>query len=85
MQTLINFPAENCDVSDLMKLTNLRKLVIDDPKFGDIFRYPNVTFSHLESLFFVSSEDISIVHVALGCPNLYNLLVEGPIKNFSRT
>ncbi|KAL5141153.1 putative disease resistance protein [Glycine soja] len=81
-ETLINFPAENCDVSDLMKLTNLRKFVIDDPKFGDIFRYPNVTFSHLESLFFVSSEDISIVHVALGCPNLYNLLVEGPIKNF---
>ncbi|KAL2604207.1 hypothetical protein AAZV13_09G056600 [Glycine max] len=75
LQTLINFPAENCDVSDLMKLTNLRKLVIDDPKFGDIFRYPNVTFSHLESLFFVSSEDISIVHVALGCPNLYNLLL----------
>ncbi|KAG4990671.1 hypothetical protein JHK87_024128 [Glycine soja] len=37
-ETLINFPAENCDVSDLMKLTNLRKLVIDDPKFGDIFR-----------------------------------------------
>ncbi|KAG4956843.1 hypothetical protein JHK85_043223 [Glycine max] len=82
LQTLVNFPAEKCDVSDLMKLTNLRKLVIDDPKFGDIFKYPNVTFSHLESLFFVSSEDISIVHVALGCPNLYKLHIEGPIKIF---
>ncbi|TKY72786.1 putative disease resistance protein [Spatholobus suberectus] len=82
LQTLVNFPAEKCDVRDLMKLTNLRKLVIDDPNFGDIFRYPNVTFSHLESLFFVSSEDISIVHVALGCPNLYKLHIEGPIRNF---
>lgn len=82
LQTLINFPAEKCHVKDLMKLTNLRKLVIDDPNFGGIFRYPNVQFSHLESLFFVSYEDTSIVHVALGCPNLYKLHIEGPIKNF---
>ncbi|XP_020223141.1 putative disease resistance protein At1g50180 [Cajanus cajan] len=82
LQTLVNFPAEKCGVRDLMKLTNLRKLVIEDPKFGDIFRYRNVTFSHLESLFFVSSEDISITDVALGCPNLYKLHMEGPIKNF---
>ncbi|KAK7329090.1 hypothetical protein VNO77_23236 [Canavalia gladiata] len=82
LQTLVNFPAEKCDVRDLMKLTNLRKLVIDDSKFGDIFKSPNVTFSHLESLFFVSSEDISIVHVAAGCPNLYKLHIEGPIKTF---
>ncbi|RDX84079.1 putative disease resistance protein, partial [Mucuna pruriens] len=82
LQTLVNFPAKKCNVSDLMRLTNLRKLVIDDPMFGDIFRYPDVTFSHLVSLSFVSSEDISIVHVALGCPNLYKLHIEGPIKNF---
>ncbi|QCE13501.1 putative disease resistance protein At1g50180 [Vigna unguiculata] len=82
LQTLINFPAEKCHVRDLMKLTNLRKLVIDDPNFGGIFRYPNVQFKHLESLFFVSYEDISVVHVALGCPNLYKLHIEGPIKNF---
>ncbi|CAJ1975822.1 unnamed protein product [Sphenostylis stenocarpa] len=82
LQTLINFPAEKCDVGDLMKLTNLRKLEIDDPKFGHIFRSHNLQFSHLKSLFFVSYEDISIVHVALGCPNLYKLHIDGPIKNF---
>ncbi|XP_027338957.1 putative disease resistance protein At1g50180 [Abrus precatorius] len=82
LQTLVNFPSEKCGVRDLMKLTNLRKLVIDDPKFGDIFRSPNVTFSHLASLFFVCSEDISTVHVVVGCPNLYKLHIEGPIKNF---
>ncbi|KAJ1439849.1 P-loop containing nucleoside triphosphate hydrolase [Sesbania bispinosa] len=82
LQTLVNFPAEKCDVRDLMKLTNLRKLVIDDPKYGDIFKSPDVTFRHLESLFFVSSEDISVVQVAAGCPNLYKLDIEGPIINF---
>ncbi|XP_061371186.1 putative disease resistance protein At1g50180 [Gastrolobium bilobum] len=82
LQTLVNFPAEKCDVRDLMKLTNLRKLVIDDPKFGDIFKSHDVTFSHLESLFFVSSENMSIVLVVAGCPNLYKLHIEGPIMNF---
>ncbi|XP_057430343.1 putative disease resistance protein At1g50180 [Lotus japonicus] len=82
LQTLVNFPAEKCDVRDLMKLTNLRKLVIDDPKFGDIFKSSNVTFNYLESLFFVSSEEISVLQVALGCPNLYKLHIEGPIVNF---
>lgn len=82
LQTLVNFPAEKCHVRDLTRLTKLRKLVIDDPNFGDIFRPSNVTFSHLESLFFVSSEDVSIVHVAIGCPNLYKLHIEGPIRNF---
>lgn len=82
LQTLVNFPAEKCDVRDLVKLTKLRKLVIDDPKYGDIFKSPEVTFSHLESLFFVSSEDISVLQVAAGCPNLYKLHIEGPIANF---
>lgn len=82
LQTLVNFPSEKCDVRDLIKLTNLRKLVIDDPKFGEIFKSSSVTFSHLESLFFVSSEDISIIQVTIGCPNLYKLHIEGPIRNF---
>jgi hypothetical protein len=82
LQTLVNFPAEKCDVKDLMKLTNLRKLVIDDPNYGEIFKSTNVTFNHLESLFYVSSEEISILEVSRGCPNLYKLHIEGPISNF---
>ncbi|XP_019434272.1 PREDICTED: putative disease resistance protein At1g50180 [Lupinus angustifolius] len=82
LQTLVNFPSEKCDVRDLMNLTSLRKLVIDDPNFGDIFKSLNVTFNQLESLLFVSSEDTSIPHIAAGCPNLYKLKIEGPIMNF---
>ncbi|GAU51546.1 hypothetical protein TSUD_414090 [Trifolium subterraneum] len=82
LQTLVNFPAEKCDVKDLMKLTNLRKLVIDDPNYGEIFKSTNITFNHLESLFYVSSEEISILEVSAGCPNLYKLHIEGPISNF---
>lgn len=82
LQTLVNFPADKCDVRDLMNLTSLRKLVIDDPEYGDIFKSPNVTFSHLESLLFVSSEDISVSQVTAACPNLYKLHIEGPIMNF---
>lgn len=81
LQTLVNFPAEKCDVKDLMKLTSLRKLVIDDPNYGDIFKSTNVTFNHLESLFYVSSEEISVLDVSAGCPNLYKLHIEGPISN----
>lgn len=79
LQTLVNFPPEKCDVRDLLKLTNLRKLVIDDPIFGDIFKSPGVTFGRLESLFFVCTEDIEVPQVAAGCPNLYKLHIEGPI------
>ncbi|XP_058723298.1 putative disease resistance protein At1g50180 [Vicia villosa] len=82
LQTLVNFPADKCDVKDLMKLTELRKLVIDDPNFGEVFKSTNVKFIHLESLFYVSSEDISILEVSAGCPNLYKLHIEGPITNF---
>ncbi|KAI4335328.1 hypothetical protein L6164_013983 [Bauhinia variegata] len=79
LQTLVNFPAEKCYVSDLIKLTNLRKLVVDDPTFGDIFKSQSVTFSCLESLFFVSTEDISVAQVVEGCPNIYKLQIEGPM------
>ncbi|KAL5098217.1 hypothetical protein RYX36_002544 [Vicia faba] len=82
LQTLVNFPAEKCDVKDLMKLTYLRKLVIDDPNFGEVFESTNETFIHLESLFYVSSEEISMVEVSAGCPSLYKLHIEGPISNF---
>ncbi|KAJ7955864.1 Disease resistance protein [Quillaja saponaria] len=82
LQTLVNFPAEKCDVTDLTKFTNLRKLVIDDPVFGDIFKSQGVIFSRLESLFFVSNEDMSFNHILAGCPNLYKLHIEGPIDKF---
>ncbi|EEF40596.1 putative disease resistance protein At1g50180 [Ricinus communis] len=80
LQTLVNFPAEKCDIRDLLSLTNLRKLVIDDPNFGLIFRSPGTSFNHLESLSFVSNEDYTLVQIITGCPNLYKLHIEGQIE-----
>ncbi|KAI9123273.1 hypothetical protein K1719_006162 [Acacia pycnantha] len=79
LQTLVNFPPGKCDVTDLTKLTNLRKLVIVDPTFGDIFESAGVKFGRLESLFFVCNEDTNVPRVVVGCPNLYKLHIEGPI------
>ncbi|KAJ6958780.1 hypothetical protein NC653_040415 [Populus alba x Populus x berolinensis] len=45
LQTLVNFPAEKCEITDLVRLNHLKKLVIDDPKFGAIFRSPHL---HIE-------------------------------------
>ncbi|XP_065880795.1 putative disease resistance protein At1g50180 [Euphorbia lathyris] len=80
LQTLVNFPAEKCNVKDLLSLKNLRKLVIDDPKFGLLFKSVGVKFTHLESLSFVSNEDPTVVQVITGCPHLYKLHIEGQIK-----
>ncbi|WCJ44202.1 Disease resistance protein (CC-NBS-LRR class) family [Euphorbia peplus] len=80
LQTLVNFPAEKCSVKDLLSLRNLRKLVIDDPKFGLIFKSPGVKFTHLESLSFVSNEDPTVIQVITGCPHLFKLHIEGQIE-----
>ncbi|KAJ6863783.1 disease resistance protein [Populus alba x Populus x berolinensis] len=80
LQTLVNFPAEKCEITDLVRLNHLKKLVIDDPKFGAIFRSPHVRFYRLQSLSFVSNEDSTVVQVIQGCPNLYKLHIEGQIE-----
>lgn len=80
LQTLVNFPAEKCYIKDLLSLTNLKKLVIDDPKFGLIFKSRGATFNRLESLSFVSNEDSTAIQVITQCPNLYKLHVEGQIE-----
>ncbi|KAJ6958813.1 disease resistance protein [Populus alba x Populus x berolinensis] len=78
--TLVNFPAEKCEITDLVRLNHLKKLVIDDPKFGAIFRSPHVRFYRLQSLSFVSNEDSTVVQVIQGCPNLYKLHIEWQIE-----
>ncbi|KAJ6355038.1 hypothetical protein OIU77_005600 [Salix suchowensis] len=80
LQTLVNFPADKCEILDLVRLNQLKKLVIDDPKFGAIFRTPRVRFYRLQSLSFVSNEDSTVVQVIQGCPNLYKLHIEGQIE-----
>lgn len=76
LQTLKNFPSEQCVVKDLLSLTNLRKL-------GLIFNPHGCKFTDLESLSFVSNEDTTVIEVITGCPNLYKLQIEGQIEKLS--
>ncbi|KAF2297318.1 hypothetical protein GH714_021335 [Hevea brasiliensis] len=80
LQTLVNFPAEKCNIKDLLSLTNLKKLVIDDPKFGLLFKSLGASFNHLETLSFVSNEDSTVIQVITESPHLYKLHIEGQIE-----
>ncbi|KAB8396272.1 hypothetical protein FH972_024814 [Carpinus fangiana] len=89
--TLVNFPANKCDVSDLLSLTSLRKLVLNEPRhfqeFGEIFNRPiGKCLNSLQSLSMktelLSFPDIvvNVPQVVRGCPFLSKLHVEGRIQ-----
>ncbi|XP_009337964.2 putative disease resistance protein At1g50180 [Pyrus x bretschneideri] len=90
LQTLVNFPANKCDVEDLRKLTNLRKLVLNDPKHFNslmkIFNPQSRTLSCLESLSLTSEtlsfpdEVVDVRQVMLSCRRLQKLHVQGRIE-----
>ncbi|KAB2057439.1 hypothetical protein ES319_A11G169000v1 [Gossypium barbadense] len=94
LQTLVNFPANKCNVRDLLLLTNLRKLVLNDPRhfesFVQIFESPNKILPYLTSLSLktdlLSFPDtvVDLRKLLLGCPRLCKLHVEGRIKNLPR-
>ncbi|KAK8669519.1 hypothetical protein V6N13_106947 [Hibiscus sabdariffa] len=94
LQTLVNFPANKCDVGKLLLLTNLRKLVLNDPShfesFVQIFEPPNKTLPSLTSLSLktdlLSFPDkvVDLRKLLLGCPRLCKLHVEGRIENLPR-
>ncbi|GKU97398.1 hypothetical protein SLEP1_g10547 [Rubroshorea leprosula] len=91
LQTLVNFPANKCDVKDLLSLTNLRKLVLNDARyFGNfvkIFDPPRNTLNFLMSLSLktdiLSFPDkvVDLRQLLLGCPHLCKLHIEGRIEN----
>ncbi|KAM0995240.1 hypothetical protein ACFX19_010792 [Malus domestica] len=90
LQTLVNFPANKCDVEDLRKLTNLRKLVLNDPKhfksLVKIFSPQSRTLSCLESLSLTSEtlsfpdEVVDVRQLILSCRRVQKLHVEGRIE-----
>ncbi|KAG4120780.1 hypothetical protein ERO13_D11G165000v2 [Gossypium hirsutum] len=94
LQTLVNFPANKCNVRDLLLLTNLQKLVLNDPRrfesFVQIFEPPNKILPYLTSLSLktdlLSFPDtvVDLRKLLLGCPRLCKLHVEGRIKNLPR-
>ncbi|PRQ23776.1 putative P-loop containing nucleoside triphosphate hydrolase, leucine-rich repeat domain, L [Rosa chinensis] len=91
LQTLVNFPANKCDVKDLLKLTKLRKLVLNDPahfkSLVAIFSPPNdVTLRCLQSLSFKSDtlafpdEVVDVRPLLSSCSALQKFHVEGRIE-----
>ncbi|KAL2329834.1 hypothetical protein Fmac_017415 [Flemingia macrophylla] len=94
LQTLVNFPANNCDVKDLFKLKKLRKLVLNDPrhfeKFSESFNPPTKRLDCLLSLSLrtdmVSFPDnvIDVENLVLGCPSLCKLHIEGQVKRMPK-
>ncbi len=90
LQTLVNFPKNKCDVRDLLSLTNLKKLVLNDPRdfqdFGKIFNPPNKKLNSLRSLTMktemLSFPDkvVDVGQVVQGCLRLHKLHMEGRIN-----
>ncbi|XVF71280.1 hypothetical protein PTKIN_Ptkin12aG0024300 [Pterospermum kingtungense] len=94
LQTLVNFPANKCDVKDILSLTNLRKLVLNDPRhfeaFVQIFEPPNKKLQYLMSLSLKTdllsfpNKVVDLRQLLFGCPRLCKLHVEGIIENLPR-
>lgn len=90
LQTLVNFPANKCNVRHLLKLRKLRKLVLNDPRyfqeFIEIFGHQNAKFEHLQSLslrtdkFSFPEKVVNLENLMLGCPSLRKLHLEGQIE-----
>ncbi|KAM4101345.1 hypothetical protein ACB094_05G136800 [Castanea mollissima] len=90
LQTLVNFRTNKCDVRDLLSLTNLRKLVLNDPRdfqeFEEIFNPPIKKLNSLRSLSMktemLSFPDkvVDVGQVVHGCPRLHKLHIEGRIN-----
>ncbi|KAL0322688.1 UNVERIFIED_CONTAM: putative disease resistance protein [Sesamum angustifolium] len=90
LETLVNFNTSLCDVKDLDRLTNLRKLRaaikdnLDD--LPNIIKYISFTQNHLRrsSLSiscpqFCSDAELSLLRTLLGCHRLYKLSIRGHI------
>lgn len=94
LQTLVNFPANKCDVEDLLSLTNLQKLVLNDPRhfetFVQIFEPPNKTLQYLMSLSLKTDllsfpeKIVDLRKLLFGCPRLCKLHIEGRIENLPK-
>ncbi|XP_024193665.1 putative disease resistance protein At1g50180 [Rosa chinensis] len=86
LQTLVNVSIKNCDLNDLVQLTNLKKLCItasqssDLQKLKDMLISRSITFKHLRSLSLTAgghvNEDIPR-DIVLRCPHLCKLLLRG--------
>lgn len=92
LRTLVNISSQDCDLKDIVKLTNLRKLVVDAPRSTEFKNIENsinsgsITFDHLQSLSLMTGNgngDIPM-QILLSCPHLYKLQLYGRIKEFQQ-
>ncbi|KAL6130405.1 hypothetical protein ACLB2K_068784 [Fragaria x ananassa] len=90
LQTLANISSQDCDLKDLIELTDLRKLVLDarepteSKALEEIMKSHSITFDHLQSLSLVTGNgngDIPTL-ILLRCPHLLKLQLYGRIKGF---
>ncbi|PRQ56793.1 putative P-loop containing nucleoside triphosphate hydrolase, leucine-rich repeat domain, L [Rosa chinensis] len=89
LQTLVNLSSEDCNLNDILKLTSLRKLVINAPRstdltnLGEFMRSKDISFDrHLHSLSLMAGNgtgDITM-EVVSRCPQLRKLRLNGRIK-----
>ncbi|KAL6143361.1 hypothetical protein ACLB2K_054056 [Fragaria x ananassa] len=92
LQTLVNVGIENCNLNDLVRLPNLKKLGIvasrssQLEKLKEMLVSESITYEHLRSLSlterpFSTEEDIHIpIDIVLRCPHLYKLRLEGKMS-----
>ncbi|KAL6143366.1 hypothetical protein ACLB2K_054061 [Fragaria x ananassa] len=91
LQTLVNVSIENCNLNDLVRLPNLKKLGILPSQSGQLEKLKEMlvsestTYEHLRSLYLMrypySTEDIHIpIDIVLRCPHLYKLRLDGKMS-----
>ncbi|KAM1778402.1 hypothetical protein ACFX12_039902 [Malus domestica] len=84
LQTLVNISGADCDLNHLAELTNLRKLFIHGVKnMEEILKSTSITFNHLRSLFVHSGPELLPMNMALSCPHIYKLKLDGAIRDQS--
>ncbi|KAL6136377.1 hypothetical protein ACLB2K_061672 [Fragaria x ananassa] len=90
LQTLVNVRIENCNLNDLVRLPNLKKLVVIASRSGQLEKLKemlvseSITYEHLRSLSihtFSVEEDIHVpIDIVLRCPHLYKLRLDGKMS-----
>ncbi|XP_022765774.1 putative disease resistance protein At1g59780 [Durio zibethinus] len=89
LRTLVNFPASDPDVEDLIRLTNLRKLKIllssneiTLRRFKGIFESPTIILNYLRDLSILSSLSLDgqdVENIKSRCPRLQRLKLNGTV------
>ncbi|CAL8075613.1 unnamed protein product [Prunus armeniaca] len=91
LQTLHNLSSEYCDLKDVGRLTNLRKLRItlssSLQNLEEILKSTGSTLNRIRSLMVknnMNSGEEQAMQIVLSCRGIYKLMLEGPIAELSK-